>query len=84
MPASTGPTQFAVLDAGGPGSERLPRLFRDDLGECTIMVDVTAPEVRASWYDIWQAAVTLDGKCARSGKSGLARFVGEWRRFSAL
>ena len=32
---------------------------------------------RASWYEIWEAAVALDGMCVRGGKTGKASFLGE-------
>ena len=35
------------------------------------------PENTAKWYDLWVAAVAADGMCARSGKAGTARFLGE-------
>ena len=31
----------------------------------------------ASWYDLWAAAVALDGMCARSGKEGQAFSLGK-------
>ena len=34
----------------------------------------------AAWYDSWQAAVALDGMCARGGQAGTARFLGEFTR----
>ena len=37
-----------------------------------------------SWYDLWQAAVALDGMCARSGKTGKSRFLGIFRLFHLL
>lgn len=77
MLASTEQSHFAVAGAAEPSAERLPRTFYDVGGECSITVDITAPEETASWYDIWQAAVALDGKCARFGGTGLARFLGK-------
>ena len=47
-------------------------------GKCTITIDVTAPEDASSWYDLWQTAVALNGMCARSGKVGKARLMGEY------
>ena len=46
---------------------------------CAIAIDITAPDDEASWYDLWQAAVALDGLCARAGKVGKARFLGRFR-----
>lgn len=46
-------------------------------GTCSITIDTTAPDDTASWYDLWQAAVALDGMCARAGKAGKSRFLGE-------
>lgn len=45
-------------------------------GGCTITVDTTAPEDKASWYDIWAAAVAIDGMCVRNGRTGKSRFLG--------
>ena len=50
------------------------------MGGCTITFDSTAPEDTASWYDLWAAAVALDGMCARGGKTGKSRFLGEVTR----
>ena len=47
-------------------------------GQCKITIDTTAPDDTASWYDLWQAAVALDGMCARGGRTGKARFLGEF------
>ncbi len=47
-------------------------------GRCTITIDSTVPEETASWYDVWVAAVSADGMCARQGRAGLARFIGEY------
>lgn len=46
-------------------------------GQCRILVDITAPQDQASWYDIWAAAVALDGMCARAERAGKSRFLGE-------
>lgn len=46
-------------------------------GKCSITIDTTAPDSEASWYDLWQAAVALDGMCVRAGRPGKARFLGE-------
>ena len=48
---------------------------------CAISIDITAPDDEASWYDLWQAAVALDGMCARVGRTGKARFLGRSRLF---
>ena len=47
-------------------------------GKCSFTVDTTAPDDAASWYDLWQAAVALDGMCARTGRAGKSRFLGEY------
>lgn len=47
-------------------------------GKCSITIDTTVPDSEASWYDLWQAAVALDGMCARAGKMGKARFLGQF------
>ena len=44
---------------------------------CVISIDVTAPDDIASWYDLWQAAVALDGMCVRDGRVGKSRFLGK-------
>lgn len=46
-------------------------------GGCTITIDITVSEDQASWYDLWAAAVALDGMCARGRKTGQARFLGK-------
>ena len=43
---------------------------------CTIVIDTIAPSDQGSWYDIWSAAVALDGMCARFGQTGRSRFLG--------
>jgi len=48
-------------------------------GGCTITIDITVPEDKVSWYDLWAAAVALDGMCARGRKTGQARFLGKLR-----
>lgn len=53
------------------------RLMVTATGDCTITIDTTVPEDTASWYDLWAAAVALDGMCARNGRPGKARFLGE-------
>lgn len=47
---------------------------------CAFSIDITAPDDKAPWYDLWQAAVALDGICARAGRTGKARLIGEGRR----
>ena len=44
---------------------------------CAFSIDITAPDDKAPWYDLWQAAVALDGMCARTGRTGKSRFLGE-------
>ena len=46
---------------------------------CTITIDITAPDDKASWYDLWQAAVALDGMCARKKRAGTSRLLGKFR-----
>ena len=48
---------------------------------CALHIDIVAPDDKASWYDLWEAAVTLDGMCARKGRTGKSRFLGEIRLF---
>lgn len=33
------------------------------------------------WYDIWAAAVAVNGMCVRNGKTGKATGLGELNRF---
>lgn len=51
-------------------------------GQCAFILDTTGPNDTAAWYDLWQAAVALDGMCARGGQAGTARFLGEFTRQS--
>lgn len=81
MKASTGQTRF-VASGAGPADETLPQTLTEPTGQCTTTVGVTASEETSSWYDIWQAAVALDGMCARSGKAGLANFLGKGRKLT--
>lgn len=53
----------------------LPQVLTEPTGKCTNSVDVAAPEDVGIRYGIWQAAVALDGMCAKSGKAGKARFL---------
>ena len=47
--------------------------------QCTIEIDTTLPTEKVSWYDIWAAAVAINGICIRSGKTGKATDLGESR-----
>lgn len=51
---------------------------------CAISVDITAPDDKSPWYDLWQAAVALDGMCARAGRTGKFRLIGEGRQIGLL
>ena len=51
---------------------------------CALHIDIIAPDDKASWYDLWQAAVAIDGMCARQGRTGKSRFLGEIRLFPLL
>ena len=42
-----------------------------------ITIDSTAEIETVSWYDLWQAAVAVDGMCVRLGRGGRARFLGK-------
>lgn len=44
---------------------------------CALEVDTTGPVENVSWYDIWAAAVAVNGMCVRSGKTGKATGLGE-------
>ena len=50
--------------------------FSTATSACTISIDIIAPDDTASWYDLWAAAVALDGMCARGGRTGKSRFLG--------
>ena len=52
--------------------------------QCTIEIDTTLPIERVSWYDIWAAAVAINGICIRSGKTGKATDLGELRLISDI
>ncbi|KAL8846862.1 MAG: hypothetical protein Q9221_008061 [Calogaya cf. arnoldii] len=87
MKASTARTTFAVGGFPVPEPvERLPQTLAARLstagGGCTITIDTTAPEDTASWYDIWAAAVAVDGMCVRAGKTGRSRFLGTRRKLT--
>lgn len=45
-------------------------------GSCAITFSITAAHDTASWYDLWEAAVSLDGMCIRQGHYAQARFLG--------
>ena len=47
---------------------------------CAIHIDIIAPDDKAAGYDLWQAAVALDGLCARKGRTGKSRFLCKLRR----
>ena len=47
--------------------------------QCTIEIDTTLPIENVSWYDIWAAAVAINGMCIRIGKTGMAADLGELR-----
>lgn len=70
----------------GPAStsdvqEVLPRMLTEPTGKCTIYIaNISGFSDRASWYDLWAAAVALDGMCARSGKTGQAYVLGAYRK----
>lgn len=75
MNASTDPTSFATGGAG-QAQETLPQTLTEPTGRCSFTVGLTAPQDSACWHDVWQAAVALDGMCARKGQAGLAEFLG--------
>ena len=52
--------------------------------QCTIEIDTTLPVENVSWYDIWAAAVAINGICIRSGKTGKATDLGELRLFNDI
>ena len=76
MRASMAQTRF-----GAQGIEdvdqHLPIILNSDAGTCKIKIDIVAPEDSTSWYNIWGAAVALDGMCARGGRAGKVRFLGK-------
>ena len=83
MKASTEPVQFVARGAGA-GVEVLPQTLTELTGRCAITIELAdaAPQDVSSWYDIWQAAVALDGMCARGSMVGTARLLGAGRRLS--
>lgn len=46
---------------------------------CVLEIDTTGPEENVSWYDIWAAAVAVNGMCVRMGMTGKATGLGEPR-----
>lgn len=76
MNASTAKTTFGAAGVADV-DETLPQVLTEPTGQCTITIDTIAPDDKAEWYDLWQAAVALDGMCARGGRMGKARFLGE-------
>ena len=52
--------------------------------QCTIEIDTTLPMENVSWYDIWAAAVAINGMCIRSGKTGKATDLGEFTLFNDI
>ncbi|CAF9934844.1 MAG: hypothetical protein ALECFALPRED_006161 [Alectoria fallacina] len=79
MKASTHLTTFGAVGIFGV-EEYLPQVLTEPTGKCSITVDTTAPNDAASWYDLWQAVVALDGMCARGGRAGKSRFLGIGRK----
>lgn len=51
---------------------------------CLLTIDTTGPVEYVSWYDIWAAAVAVNGMCVRIGKTGKAMGLGELRRFNGI
>ncbi|CAD6587534.1 MAG: hypothetical protein ASARMPRED_003174 [Alectoria sarmentosa] len=77
MKASVDLTTFGAVGIFGV-EEYLPQVLTER--KCSFTVDTTAPDDAASWYDLWQAAVALDGMCARTGRAGKSRFLGIGRK----
>ena len=44
---------------------------------CVMTLDLNYDISRASWFDVWQAAVAVDTLCITQGQAGLAYHVGE-------
>ncbi|KAM0796842.1 hypothetical protein BDR22DRAFT_892781 [Usnea florida] len=63
MKASDATTTFGAVGIISEGAHALtpPSLYLLATGKCKITFDTTAPDDKASWYDLWQAAVALDG-----------------------
>ena len=95
MRAGTENTTFAVLGVEGDvmvplvltERKKFPNIVsfwltlrRTATERCTITIYSTVPDDSASWYELWQAAVAVDGMCARQGQAGKARFLGEFSR----
>ncbi|CAL8580484.1 hypothetical protein XPA_006205 [Xanthoria parietina] len=84
MKASTARATFAAQGVPLPGQavERLPQALVALGGGCTITIDTNVPVDTASWYEIWAAAVAVDGMCVRGGRTGRARFLGTNRKLT--
>ncbi|KAL6721796.1 hypothetical protein ACLMJK_000901 [Lecanora helva] len=81
MKATTGLTKFGAVGVEGI-EEQLPMVLNEPTGKCKIIIDITAPDDIAQWYDIWAAAAALDGMCARGGRTGKSRFLGTNRKLT--
>lgn len=79
MKVTIAPTKFGAVGIADV-DEHLPQTLTEPTGKCSITIDTTAPDSQASWYDLWQAAVALDGMCVRAGRPGKARFLGMNRK----
>lgn len=56
-------------------------LYFKATGRCSLYIRYTPGfSDRASWYDLWAAAVAVDGMCARSGKTGKAYLLGKMQQ----
>ncbi|CAD6588144.1 MAG: hypothetical protein ASARMPRED_003407 [Alectoria sarmentosa] len=65
--------------AGASGvQEVLPQVLTEPTGRCILVIsNASGFRDSASWYDLWAAAVALDGMCARGGKAGKAFSLGK-------
>lgn len=79
MNASMALTKFGPKGVVGIDTP-VPLLNRvgDPSRGCQVILNVNFEEVleSASWYDIWQAAESIQSMCGRFGKSGLVRNLG--------
>ncbi|KAG6997546.1 RCC1 repeat-containing protein C10F6.04 [Physcia stellaris] len=68
------PMRFGARGAQGV-QEVLPKTLRE--GGCQITFSAPANrEDTASWYDLWQAAVAMNGMCVQQGRSGVTAGLG--------
>ena len=51
-------------------------------GLCAMTISTLGPSDEANWYDMWEAAVQLNGLCVREGKKGKNPAIGKKKKLS--